>query len=76
MAEVWATDDDGHIFLAVGDGTNAPQSQNLVHTSGKLLRMNLDGSIPTDNPFYNVTTGTKKAIWARGLRNPFTMAKT
>ncbi|MFP5299335.1 MAG: GMC family oxidoreductase N-terminal domain-containing protein, partial [Actinomycetota bacterium] len=35
------------------------------------IRINKDGSIPTDNPFYNQTTGKNRAIWARGLRNPF-----
>jgi hypothetical protein len=38
-----------------------------------MLRINSDGTIPTDNPFYN-TAGAKKEIWALGLRNPFTFA--
>ena len=33
-----------------------------------------DGSIPSDNPFFSQTTGINQAIWARGLRNPFTFA--
>ena len=39
-----------------------------------MLRINADGSIPTDNPFFgNATvTGNNKLIWAYGLRNPFT----
>ena len=41
---------------------------------GKMLRLNADGSIPTDNPFFNTATGVKRAIWALGLRNPFTFA--
>ena len=40
--------------------------------SGKILRINSDGTIPTDNPFYGSTTGNNRAIWALGLRNPFT----
>jgi len=47
---------------------------------GKILRINPDGSIPSDNPatFTNAfgtsltTTGANRAIWALGLRNPFT----
>src|SRR5205814_335718 len=39
---------------------------------GKMLRFNSDGTIPTDNPFYGSTTGLSRAIWALGLRNPFT----
>ena len=36
--------------------------------------MNADGTIPTDNPFYSTATGNNRAIWALGLRNPFTFA--
>jgi glucose/arabinose dehydrogenase len=41
---------------------------------GKMLRINKDGTIPTDNPFYGTATGNNRAIWALGLRNPFTFA--
>ena len=41
---------------------------------GKILRINPDGSIPSDNPFLNETTGKYQAIWAKGCRNPFTFA--
>jgi glucose/arabinose dehydrogenase len=41
---------------------------------GKMLRLNADGTIPTDNPFFGSTTGKNRAIWAMGLRNPFTFA--
>ena len=34
--------------------------------------VNPDGGIPTDNPFYGTATGANRAIWALGLRNPFT----
>ena len=37
-----------------------------------MLRVNADGTIPTDNPFFNTATGNNRAIWALGLRNPFT----
>ncbi len=45
----------------------------LTNTLGKILRINDDGSIPTDNPFYNdpAVTGINKSIYAYGLRNPF-----
>jgi glucose/arabinose dehydrogenase len=63
---------DGKLYVAVGDnevGANAPL---LTTPFGKMLRLNADGSIPTDNPFYSQTTGINRSIWARGLRNPFT----
>ena len=41
---------------------------------GKVLRINRDSSIPTDNPFLDRTTGVNRSIWALGLRNPFTTA--
>lgn len=63
---------DGKLYIATGDGSNASNSQNLNNLLGKILRINPDGSIPTDNPFYQQTTGRNRAIWALGLRNPFT----
>jgi hypothetical protein len=39
-----------------------------------MLRINSDGSIPNDNPFFNVASGVNRSIWALGLRNPFTFA--
>jgi len=39
-----------------------------------MLRINKSGTIPTDNPFYNTTSGKNRAIWALGLRNPFKFA--
>jgi glucose/arabinose dehydrogenase/regulation of enolase protein 1 (concanavalin A-like superfamily) len=65
---------DGKLYAAAGDNGNGSNSQSLNNVLGKLLRMNSDGSIPTDNPFYNTASGNNRAIWALGLRNPFTFA--
>ncbi|MEO5568974.1 MAG: PQQ-dependent sugar dehydrogenase, partial [Gemmatimonadaceae bacterium] len=65
---------DGKLYVAVGDNTDGPNSQSLETTFGKMLRFNSDGSIPSDNPFYTQTSGLNRAIWARGLRNPFSFA--
>ena len=51
-----------------------PNAQTLSNRLGKILRINPDGSIPSDNPFYTRATGANRAIWALGLRNPFTFA--
>ena len=65
---------DGKLYVGVGDNANSAKSQDLNEVFGKVLRFNADGSIPSDNPFCG-TAGTQKcAIWARGLRNPFTFA--
>ena len=65
---------DGKLYVAVGENAVSSNSQSLANPLGKLLRINRDGSIPTDNPFYGSTSGINRSIWARGLRNPFTFA--
>jgi len=64
----------GKLFISVGENTVAANAQSLTTLKGKILRINLDGSIPTDNPFYTTATGVNRAIWALGFRNPFRMA--
>ncbi|MDX6558619.1 MAG: hypothetical protein QOF72_1668 [Blastocatellia bacterium] len=64
---------DGKLYIAVGENANGSNSQTLANLLGKVLRINSDGTIPTDNPFFN-TAGARKEIWALGLRNPFTFA--
>ena len=64
---------DGKLYVAVGDATTPTNAQSLENPFGKILRFNRNGTIPSDNPFYAQTTGINRAIWARGLRNPFTM---
>ena len=65
---------DGKLYIAVGENANGSNSQTLSNLLGKMLRINSDGSIPSDNPFFNTATGKNRAIWALGLRNPFTFA--
>ncbi|MGK7389185.1 MAG: PQQ-dependent sugar dehydrogenase [Candidatus Cyclobacteriaceae bacterium M2_1C_046] len=63
---------DGTLYIAVGDGARAENSQEKTTLLGKILRINDDGSIPEDNPFYNELEGKYRSIYAMGLRNPFT----
>ena len=59
-----------HIYFTIGDRGNRdinPQDLNL--DGGKIYRLNLDGSIPDDNPFFDMENA-KKAIWSYGHRNP------
>lgn len=65
---------DGKLYVAVGENANGSNSQSLGNRLGKILRINPDGSIPADNPFYTTSVGVNRAIWALGLRNPFTFA--
>ncbi|HLG24540.1 MAG TPA: PQQ-dependent sugar dehydrogenase [Candidatus Nanoarchaeia archaeon] len=55
---------DGKLYLSTGDADNG-QSQNVNVNSGKILRFNDDGSIPSDNPIAG------KYFYAGGFRNPF-----
>ncbi len=72
-------DGNGDLFITTGDGWEGPQQgdpvQNLSSFTGKVLRLNRDGSIPADNPFYAQTTGTYRAIYALGLRNPYSLSR-
>src|SRR5437016_982019 len=65
---------DGKLYVAAGENANSSNSQTLANLLGKILRINADGSIPTDNPFYSTASGVNRVIWAMGLRNPFTFA--
>jgi len=65
---------DGRLYVAVGENAVPSNAQSLNTRLGKILRINANGSIPTDNPFYTQTTGVNRSIWAWGLRNPFTFA--
>ncbi|MDQ6639602.1 MAG: PQQ-dependent sugar dehydrogenase, partial [Pseudomonadota bacterium] len=65
---------DGKLYVGVGDNANGAQAQNLALPFGKLLRFKEDGSIPADNPFFATQTGLGRAVWAYGLRNPYTFS--
>jgi glucose/arabinose dehydrogenase len=64
---------DGKLYAGTGENGIGERSQSLRSTHGKILRLNPDGSIPTDNPFYATASGSRRAIWARGLRNAFAL---
>jgi glucose/arabinose dehydrogenase len=65
---------DGNLYVAVGDNANGANAQTLSTRLGKMLRITSTGGIPTNNPFFNQATGDNRAIWALGLRNPFTFS--
>ncbi len=55
---------DGKLYATAGDASQTSLAQNLNSLAGKILRMNLDGTIPTDNPYPNSYT------YSYGHRNP------
>ncbi len=74
---------DGKLYVAVGDHNyDPPGTQQSTHPSqrldtpfGKMLRLDPDGSNPSDNPFYTGSSSDwEGSIWALGLRNPYTFA--
>ncbi|MGH9943264.1 MAG: PQQ-dependent sugar dehydrogenase [Pyrinomonadaceae bacterium] len=65
---------DGKLYIATGENAVPSNSQTLSNKLGKILRLNPDGTIPSDNPFFGTATGTNRSIWALGLRNPFTFS--
>ncbi|WP_200816287.1 PQQ-dependent sugar dehydrogenase [Pedobacter nyackensis] len=55
---------DGMVMISTGDGAQDGNAQNIKSPNGKVLRYNLEGKIPVDNPVKG------NAVWAWGLRNP------
>ncbi len=64
-----AFDNDGHLFFTVGDRGVRPSAQDLMKHNGSVIRLNLDGSAPDDNPFLG-NSKALPAIWSYGHRNP------
>ena len=58
---------DGKLYISVGDGHDNDQAQNKSSLLGKLLRINKDGTIPSDNPFHD-------PIFTYGHRNVYGIA--
>lgn len=64
-----AIDGDGYLFLSLGDRLDRRRSQDLGEYHGSIIRMNRDGSFPSDNPFFD-PAGARPGIWTYGHRNP------
>ena len=63
-------DKDGYLFVSIGErGRRDDNPQYLGNDLGKIHRLNADGSVPVDNPFYN-TPDAKNSIYSYGHRNP------
>ncbi len=72
---------DGKLYISTGDGGYANDwgighhvtegnGQDLASPHGKIHRINVDGSVPEDNPFVD-NPDAIPTIWAYGLRNPW-----
>lgn len=63
---------DNKLYVATGENAVGANAQDLNNYHGKILRINTDGSAPSDNPFIANAAASAKRIWAYGLRNPYT----
>jgi hypothetical protein len=65
---------DGKLYWSIGDLANGTGVDgNLTSLASKVGRANRDGTLPPDNPFDDGAGPNNDFIWARGMRNPFTM---
>ncbi|MEU8081272.1 PQQ-dependent sugar dehydrogenase [Catellatospora citrea] len=64
---------DGKLYIHIGDGFAPEKARDLTDARGKVLRVNLDGTAPEDNPFYDSAdkSKVKDLVFASGFRNPF-----
>ena len=65
---------DGKLYVVIGDAANSANSQSLTTLAGKILRVNPDGSAPSDNPFFSNVNANAKKIYALGIRNSYGFA--
>lgn len=66
-------DREGHVFISQGERNDRPTAQKLDMLQGKLVRLNLDGSVPRDNPFVG-RVDARPEIWSYGHRNMQSLA--
>lgn len=66
--------DDGKLYVTLGDRAARDKVQDLGNHLGKVIRLNLDGSVPRDNPFVG-RAGARPEIWSYGHRNSQGFAK-
>lgn len=64
-----AFDGQGHVYFSIGDRGVRPNAQDLTNHAGAIIRLNLDGSVPSDNPYVNKDSALPE-IWSYGHRNP------
>ena len=64
-----AFDAPGHLYVTLGERGDRPRAQDLGGHTGKIIRLNDDGSVPADNPFVG-RPGARPEIFAYGNRNP------
>ncbi|NOS80492.1 MAG: hypothetical protein HOP32_02770 [Nitrospira sp.] len=64
---------DGKLYVVIGDAENTANSQNVTSLAGKVLRVNRDGSAPSDNPFFSNANANAQKVFSLGHRNSYGM---
>ncbi|SPP64556.1 Glucose sorbosone dehydrogenase (modular protein) [Nitrospira lenta] len=62
---------DGKLYVVIGDAENTANAQSLTTLAGKILRINPDGSAPSDNPFFSNSNANAQKIFSLGHRNSY-----
>lgn len=62
---------DGKLYVAIGDAQDAPLAQIITSLAGKILRVNRDGTAPSDNPFFSDPHVNAKKVFSLGHRNSY-----
>lgn len=65
--------DGRHMFVTSGERQKFDPAQDMASNLGKIVRLNDDGSVPADNPFFD-RSGVTAQIWTLGHRNPLGIA--
>lgn len=63
----------GKLWISSGERQKFTPAQDMQSNLGKIVRLNADGSVPTDNPFFS-QGGVTAQIWSLGHRNPLGLA--
>lgn len=63
------TFDESHLYFSIGDRGDRDNGQDTMTHAGSILRLNADGSTPSDNPFTD-NNKVLNEIWSYGHRNP------
>jgi glucose/arabinose dehydrogenase len=64
---------EGYLWISSGERQQGTPAQDMQSTMGKIIRLNMDGSVPNDNPFSD-RGGVTAQIWSLGHRNPLGLA--
>jgi aldose sugar dehydrogenase len=68
-----AVSPDGYLFISSGERQKFNPAQNMAMNLGKIIRINQDGTVPEDNPFYGNGAAADE-VWTLGHRNPLGIA--